>query len=114
MTGKALFVFDPSLFQDDEDAVDNQNLTEEQPVDNQNDEELNKGGKKWEAKKVQAVEEDQEEENIEEKAQNNGNTEGSKENGHTKQPETNVEDKQENVKIDEELFDEEELPDDID
>ena len=54
MSGKALFVFDPSLFQDADDAADNKDLKAE---DIEEDKELNAGGKKWEAKKDDIIEE---------------------------------------------------------
>jgi len=100
MTGKSLFVFDPTMFKDDEDAVGKKDLVEEGEMvegeDAATQAELNKGGKKWEAKKVEVVEEV-----IDEKDGEDG-------------AEAEEEGEDGAMDIDEDAFaDEEELPDDI-
>lgn len=112
MTGKALFVFDPTLFQDDEGAADKKDMNEdeEEGLVEADAEELNKGGKQWEAKvKKEVIEEENEgdDDEPEEKDDKVGNNQkdGAKVDG--EQPDANVE-------VDEDLFaDEEELPEDL-
>lgn len=98
MSGKALFVFNPTLFKDDDDAADNTDLRENV----EEDATLNVGGKKWEAKIVEEKTEEPEEEDaekmIEEKPEK------------TEDPEPEAE---EDVEVDEDVFAEEDLPDDI-
>lgn len=107
MTGKSLFVFDPTLFQDDEDASDNKDFKLEVNAE-ENAEELNKGGKKWEAKvKVDVIEEDLQGEDKQDDTKTDKNKDAGTEK--TEEPQNT-----EKVEVDEELFDEEELPDDID
>jgi len=99
MSGKALFVFNPTLFKDADDAADTKDLKEEVTEEEQNPD-LEKGGKKWEAKKVEVIEEKDED------------IQASPEKQTADKPEENK--GEEDVKVDEELFaDEEELPDDI-
>jgi len=93
MSGKALFVYDPTLFKDADDAAETKDLAEE-VIEEENNPELQKGGKKWEAKiKKEEV--------------------APKDDPKTEAPAEQT-DKKEEVQVDEDVFaDEEELPDDI-
>lgn len=102
MTGKSLFVFDPSLFQDDADAAKATELVKEIDAE-ENAAELNIGNKKWEEKaKAEVIEEDPEEDK-----QEGDETDNNKDAG------TGQKTDEPKVEVDEELFDDEELPDDI-
>lgn len=106
MTGKSLFVFDPNLFQDDADAAKATELVKEVDAE-ENAAELNIGNKKWEEKvKEEVIQEDPEEDKQE--GDKNGTTDNNKDDG------TEQKADEPKVEVDEELFDEEELPDDID
>lgn len=102
MTGRALFVFDPTVFKDDEDAAETKDLKE--VVEGMVEEEaaLNVGGKKWEAKKVvekEAVEGDAVDEEEEQDAGVIAEEDG---------------EDAEDIEVDEGAFaDEEELPDEL-
>lgn len=99
MSGKALFVFDPTLFQDAEDAADTKYLKGDANIE-EKDELLEAGGKNWgesKTKKEEVIDEEENEDDIEEE-----NKEGEKGQEGDK------------LKVDEDAFDdEEELPDDI-
>jgi len=107
MTGKSLFVFDPTLFQDDADAAQAKDLVKE-INEEENAAELNIGGKNWEAKqKAEVIEEDPEEDKQEGDETDADKTDNDKEAG-TEQKTGDAK-----VEVDEELFDEEDLPDDM-
>jgi len=107
MTGKSLFVFDPTLFQDDADAAQAKDLVKE-INEEENAAELNIGGKNWEAKaKAGVIEEDPEEDKQEGDETDADKTDNDKEAG-TEQKTGDAK-----VEVDEDLFDEEDLPDDM-
>jgi len=107
MTGKSLFVFDPTLFQDDADAAQAKDLVKE-VNEEENAAELNIGGKNWEAKqKAEVIEEDPEEDKQEGDETDADKTDNDKEAG-TEQKTGDAK-----VEVDEDLFDEEDLPDDM-
>lgn len=103
MTGKSLFVFDPTLFQDDADAAKATELVKEIDAE-ENAAELNIGNKKWEEKvKVEVVIE----EDPEEDKQEDDKTDNNKDAG------TGQKTDEAKLEVDEELFDDEDLPDDL-
>jgi len=96
MSGKALFVYDPTLFKDADDAAETKDLKEEGMEEEEIDPELQKGGKKWEAKAK--PEEAAKKENESPK----------------KEAPAELTEIKEELQVDEDVFaDEEELPDDI-
>jgi len=102
MTGKSLFVFDPNLFQDDADAAKATELVKEVDAE-ENAAELNIGNKKWDEKvKEEVIEEDQDEDKQEDDKTDNNKDAG-----------TEQKTDEQKLEVDEGLFDDEELPDDI-
>lgn len=117
MSGRALFAFDSTLFQDADDAagkIEVEKGEEEETIESK------QKGKAWgERVKEEIIEENVDEEDeeglVEEKIQNEQNKEEDQtEANNEKIDEDNIEEDNQNVEVDEDLFaDEEELPEDL-